>query len=573
MNRVPSDSLFTLHFWRTHGVHTLGLGVVAVLLLLQLRQGLADVGPVFRMPRRGGHEQGNETSGGARRGKARSGARVHRSNSGDFDYSVEEDGGTSLGVLSTVVEKSAVGRGGFPRAQTQLGLEQPLVIAMVGLPARGKSYLVKMLMRYLRWTGYECEVFNVGSLRRAKGMAGVDVSFFDTTNQNAKQLRENLATEVQDVMYEWISEAGSDGNPRIAIFDATNTTRERRLKVATRARERKAGLLFVESICNDEQVLQKNYEMKLQNDDYKDMDPAVARKDFQERVAAYERVYETIKDDEVDGQISYIQLINVGQKVITRNCSGYISSQISFYLQQVHIGPRKIYLTLTGESTEEAMQGQKLGKDSLLAGESAPLSKAGNDYAEKLGKFLETVMDKTPTDLLILSGTQNVHAETILHLRPNFKCYSTPLLNELRGGDLHGLSSAQIVSRFPEEHTKRERDRLSYRFPGFGGESYLDVIERAKPVIIELERQRRSIVVCAHIAVIRCAFAPAISLSVKQGAPPYPYLPRSLTPSLSHSLTPSLPIFFQPGSYMRISWAAAPSRYLTCPLSTTMSTR
>lgn len=51
-------------------------------------------------------------------------------------------------------------------AWTSLGLEQPLVIAMVGLPARGKSYLVKMIMRYLKWTGFECKVFNVGSYRR-----------------------------------------------------------------------------------------------------------------------------------------------------------------------------------------------------------------------------------------------------------------------------------------------------------------------------------------------------------------------------------------------------------------------
>lgn len=49
---------------------------------------------------------------------------------------------------------------------TALGLEQPLVIAMVGLPARGKSYLVKMIMRYLKWTGFESKVFNVGSFRR-----------------------------------------------------------------------------------------------------------------------------------------------------------------------------------------------------------------------------------------------------------------------------------------------------------------------------------------------------------------------------------------------------------------------
>lgn len=40
-----------------------------------------------------------------------------------------------------------------------------------------------------------------------------------------------------------------------------------------------------------------------------------------------------------------------------------------------------------------------------------------------------------------------------------------------------------------------------------GGESYLDVIERVRPVIIELERQRRSVLVVSHLAVIRCIYA------------------------------------------------------------------
>ena len=40
-----------------------------------------------------------------------------------------------------------------------------------------------------------------------------------------------------------------------------------------------------------------------------------------------------------------------------------------------------------------------------------------------------------------------------------------------------------------------------------GGESYLDVIERVRPVIIELERQRRSIVIVCHLAVLRCIYA------------------------------------------------------------------
>ena len=68
------------------------------------------------------------------------------------------------------------------RSFTALGLEQPLVISMCGLPARGKSYVVKMLVRYLKWTGYETQIFNVGSYRRTLGLAGADSAFFTSGN-------------------------------------------------------------------------------------------------------------------------------------------------------------------------------------------------------------------------------------------------------------------------------------------------------------------------------------------------------------------------------------------------------
>lgn len=34
------------------------------------------------------------------------------------------------------------------------------------------------------------------------------------------------------------------------------------------------------------------------------------------------------------------------------------------------------------------------------------------------------------------------------------------------------------------ESEKRAADKLNYRYPGVGGESYMDVIERIRPVII-----------------------------------------------------------------------------------------
>jgi len=390
-----------------------------------------------------------------------------------------------------------------------VGLERPMVIAMVGLPARGKSYIVKMMIRYFSWTGLEPKVFNVGAYRREIGLQSASSDFFSASNNKAKQVREEMAMKVQNFMYKWLHAGTADACTRVAIFDATNTTVNRRAALMKRAAQENVFVLFVESICNDEAVLAQNYELKLQNEDYRGMDPHKAKADFIDRVKAYEKQYETINDYEGNNSISYIKLVNVGQKVISRNCFGYLPSQVAFYLQNVHITPRKIYLSLNAETkniVEDSYKGNK-----ILQTEGRGLTDAGRQFSLNLAKFV--AMDShrhnsnSDSGLLVLAGTAEANAETILHLRMMCPCLNTPLLNELRAGDLHGLNREDIKRNYPEEYEKRLVDKLRYRYPGVGGESYLDVIERIRPVIIELERQRRSVLVVCHLAVLRCIYA------------------------------------------------------------------
>ena len=64
-----------------------------------------------------------------------------------------------------------------------------LILVMVGLPARGKSYISKAIVRYLTFFGCPIQLFNAGNKRRLDGHAGADASFFDPANTQASPHR------------------------------------------------------------------------------------------------------------------------------------------------------------------------------------------------------------------------------------------------------------------------------------------------------------------------------------------------------------------------------------------------
>jgi len=94
-----------------------------------------------------------------------------------------------------------------------------LLLVMVGLPARGKSFLAHRLTNYLTWYGLRTRVFNVGAYRRSVG-GNEDAEFFDAGNKDAAATREHLAWTVFSELLQWLSSGRGD----VGIFDATNTT-------------------------------------------------------------------------------------------------------------------------------------------------------------------------------------------------------------------------------------------------------------------------------------------------------------------------------------------------------------
>ncbi|KAL2014462.1 hypothetical protein VTN00DRAFT_1987 [Thermoascus crustaceus] len=372
-----------------------------------------------------------------------------------------------------------------------------ICVVMVGLPARGKSLIAGKALRYLAWVGIPAQIFNVGTYRRLDNPQPA-AAFFDPSNPEGERMRRAAAQAAVSDMLKWFRE----GRGIVAILDATNSTKARRRWIHESCRNAGVETLFVESTCDDEDIIINNIrEVKTTSPDYKGQDPEVAARDFRERIRNYEKVYETIDEDEKE--YTYVKLVNVGSTVIINQIKDYLSSRLVYYIQNLHIKPRSIWLSRHGES-EYNLEG-KIGGD-------ANLSTRGEAYARALPELLRKSGVPKDAKVTIWTSTLKRTIQTARHLaaETGYDKLEWKALDELDSGVCDGLTYAQIAERYPEDFKARDEDKYNYRYRG--GESYRDVVIRLEPIIMELERSENVIIV-THQAVLRCIYAYFLNMS------------------------------------------------------------
>ncbi|KAJ5513013.1 hypothetical protein N7463_002565 [Penicillium fimorum] len=515
-------------------------------------------------------------------------------------------------------------------AQRDVGAK--LVIVMVGLPARGKSYITKKLARYLNWLQHDTEIFNVGQRRRVAAgkspspapldrldrkpsafhkdlvdsvrrlsvsvgttlnatggsppenetrlpppvvpakilvngeepeqvsqngntvVPSVDAgptqshendepineaspepmdqtaNFFDPQNQRAVKMREQVALDTLDELLDYILEEGGS----IGILDATNSTMERRKAVVDHIRNRagpELNILFLESSCVDQDLLEANMRLKLSGPDYKGQDPAEALEDFRKRVALYEKSYVPLGEYEEKHRMAYIQMIDVGRKVVAHQTHGFLASQVVYYLLNFNLSPRQIWITRHGESLDDAAG--RIGGDS-------DLSENGRRYAKALARFVDHqrkqweayqrqkdllahfpprpgdstppnpsyIPREGPRNFCVWSSMMRRSVQTAEYFNEeDYDVKQMRMLDEIHSGRMEGMTYKEIQEQYPEEYAHRKRDKLFYRYPGPGGESYLDIINRSRAVIVEIERTTDHVLLVGHRSVARVLLA------------------------------------------------------------------
>lgn len=184
-----------------------------------------------------------------------------------------------------------------------------------------------------------------------------------------------------------------------------------------------------------------------------------------------------------------------GEKIQARFCQGFLQSHIVSLLQNIHLFPRRVWLVRPGSSVTSCRG---------ILGLDAELSADGHRVAKAIGKFLDKQFLEQPMEVWTSAMKRSRQTAKYLPTRHLKRFVSTTLLNELGGGDFEGLTYDEIRRNYPKQFHAREKDKLRYRYPGVGGESYVDLISRLRSLIIEFERKKRDVLVIANESVLRC---------------------------------------------------------------------
>lgn len=393
-----------------------------------------------------------------------------------------------------------------------------------GIPGRGKTHISNRLKRYLSFFhAVPVEVFNAGEYRRKLYDGHKDAEWFNPSNLEAVVMREHCNERAIEDMEVFLKQH-SNG---VVIFDSVNSTFDRRHKVWNRMHACGAKVVFIEVQNSSPEYLERSYKTVAQTcPDYVGICEEEALQDYKRRVELYVSSFEHIGHNEdpdkalvEERSFSYLVCDHSREHFVTHHVRGYLPQKVVQFIMIMRTTVQSFYISRHGQSEYNVLG--RIGGDSEL-------SPHGWAYSRKLATFVKERVLKDPVTGAEIPGrlwTSNmvrtkqtatfIERPTILipdKVNPAIKYEWVQMrarvwhnLDELFAGTCDGMTYEEIEEQYPEEFRRRKVDKLAYRYPR--GESYLDVIARLEPIIMEMERTKEPVLIIGHQGILRVVYA------------------------------------------------------------------
>uniref|UniRef100_A0A7S0SPL5 6-phosphofructo-2-kinase domain-containing protein n=1 Tax=Mantoniella antarctica TaxID=81844 RepID=A0A7S0SPL5_9CHLO len=463
------------------------------------------------------------------------------------------------------------------------------VLVFLGLPLVGKRTIALRLKRYLRFFhGAKCRGFDISALDGGSNlMSPLDANthsseffnklrkFLDCSDTEFHQGEDGKTTGGgvgSSPRQNRTSVNGIDpmdknaknvDSGRVAIVFSSNamssfyenwsgSSKERRrwilAQLATISNSSKSKTriktIFIEVTLTKKYLEREILSQKLERDVREGrLEPNSTREagqEWREKVQEYKKLYVTLQDDGSEDDLSYMKLINYGERVLTNRMRAYLPQRIVQFLTATHPTKHTIYLCRHGQS--------EYNTTGRLGGNS-PLTEQGWVFAEILSRFAAQhvcklkefhsgqgdgdIEEQVGAGGWMERGADDEEGPSVaarLWTSSLFRTIQTAALiphpvirgpdgsawesmsprvyrniDEIFAGDCEGLTPEEVKVSHPQASNLRKMDKIGYRYPR--GESYFDIISRLEPCIQEMESYTEPLLIVSHQAILRCIFA------------------------------------------------------------------
>eukprot|EP00796_Vickermania_ingenoplastis_P009171 gene9171-6450_t len=366
-----------------------------------------------------------------------------------------------------------------------------LIVIMVGLPGRGKTYIARQICRYFQWNGLPSTIF-----------ADKKEAYKEGTTKDSRKV-----VELTSKVMKFITQSGGvaiiDGR-----FEATSNRQAILREILKTERIKMNRVIFVEVICNNPEVIHRNI---LQARDLSN------RENGEEFVEEY---YRSIKNCEngyktlnpiSDVDLSYIRIEDNAVYSLNQ-ISGWMPSRLAFMLHNLNHTPTAVYLTRSGEYVDLS-SGRIGGNSSLTA--------RGTAYTQALFEFFQKELK--PTEFLnVLSSCATRSTQTCAPFSkialldevprdqesstepPPFHCRVVyfPTLDDINHGDCEGMLISEVKQTMPYTIQEMKADPYYTAWPN--GECLHQVFNsRLEPHIHDIQASSAPVLVISHLSLLQ----------------------------------------------------------------------
>ncbi|KAH9598666.1 Ankyrin repeat-containing domain [Trypanosoma melophagium] len=414
-----------------------------------------------------------------------------------------------------------------------------LIVIMVGLPGRGKTYIARQIKRYFQWNGLKSKIFTHAEYRKK-----FSCDEYTTGYEITPEMECRIASVIAHDVTQFVAEDDS-----VAILDGTNCTSTRRMALMSSINNtgliRPTRVVFVEVINNDTtKVLQNVNHIK---EMFPDAEENFVEK-YYERIRQQGLIYKTLSP-ETDSDLTYIRI----EDQITyslNNISGWMPSRLAYMLHNLSHSPGNLYLTRAGEYVD--FVSGRIGGNSQLTERGKAYSEALFEYFQKeLGMNSFTVMSScalrcTETvhyfeeQSVLQHGISPTKTESIAEpngsgdtaatseedktvgLKLNCHVAYFPTLDDINHGDCSGQLLSDVRKTMPGTLRLMQADPYHTAWPN--GECMHQVFNaRLEPHIHDIQASTQPVLVVSHLHLLQGLYSYFVSENGEFVAPQNAY--------------------------------------------------